>query len=105
MRLGKFIHSIIKNQKQVIVFRTHQQILFQFNSNVSTPMTHRLATACPFNENSAHGFSGRIEEMSLALEFIASLLGQSEPGFMHKGRCLQSLPWDFVRELMLGKPP
>src|SRR5271163_4605219 len=44
MFLSKLLHSFIKNQKLVIAFRAYQQILFHFNSNISAPVTHSLAT-------------------------------------------------------------
>jgi hypothetical protein len=51
------------------------------------------------DENTAHGFGGRREEVRLPGEMIATGADQFEPGLMDQGRRLQRLAGDLLSHL------
>ncbi len=60
--------------------------------------------ACVFDEDAAHGFGGRGEEMAAAIPLLCLLrVHQAEVGFVDQGRGLERLARPLLRQLPAGQ--
>ena len=96
MLSGESIERVV-DRKHLVVIRLGGKIrLVEFHALLAAAVPHSLLAPGAFDEDAAHGFGGRGEEMSAVLKARRVVAGQAQPGFVDQRSGLQRVTGGFI---------